>query len=366
MRTDCGVDRQDERRVTLGCNLAAERALPILMPHRPSPLFLPGLLLAASLCACPAQESADPEQARALEGVAIRPSRTDPAIQAFDFAHYLHVDRDIVIRGDKAKPAARGELLVWLTGTGGRGRGAGEFCRLAASQGYHVLKVMYPTDIPATVCKRDPDPTSFERFRTCLIAGGSCAQITVARVDSIEHRLIQLLKLLAKTRAREQWGQFLQPDASLRWDKIVPAGQSQGGGHAFLIGMQHRVARVIGTGAPKDWSPRLPGPAPWLLGPSATPKDRFFSFNHTQDQQGATPDQQWQILRAFDPAAKIVSIDSRQPLDPRARHLSTDHPGTPLESTAAHTSVIADRNAQRLRPVWLHLLTAPLAPAASP
>ena len=311
----------------------------------------------AALGTCPAQESTDPEQARALAGIAILPSRTDPAIQNFDFAHYLHVDRDIVLRGAKDKPAARGELLVWLTGTGGRGRGAGEFCRLAASQGYHVLKVMYPTDLPATVCKRDPDPAAFERFRTCLISGGTCAQITVDRVDSIEHRLIKLLQLLAKTRAREQWGQFLQPDAGLRWDKIVPAGQSQGGGHAFLIGMKHRVARVIGTGAPKDWSPQLSGPAPWLLGPSATPKDRFFSFNHAQDHQGATPDQQWQILRAFDPAAPIVSID--QPFDAKARHLSTNHPGTPLSSTEAHTSVIADRNAERLRPVWLHLLTAP-------
>lgn len=336
------------------------------MPHRPSPRSLAGLLLAMALGAVPAQESADPEQARALAGIAILPSRTDPAIQAYNFAHYLHVDRDIVLRGARDKPAARGELLVWLTGTGGRGRGAGEFCRLAAGQGYHVLKVMYPTDVPATVCKRDPDPAAFERFRTCLIAGGRCAQITVDRVDSIEHRLIQLLQLLAKTRAREQWGQFLQPDGRLRWEKIVPAGQSQGGGHAFLIGMQHRVARVIGTGAPKDWSPHLPGPAPWLLGPSATPKDRFFSFNHAQDQQGATPDQQWQILRAFDPAAKVVSIDSPQPLDAKARHLSTNHPGTALESTEAHTSVIADRNAKRLRPVWLHLLTAPVAPATEP
>ncbi len=336
------------------------------MPHRPSPRSLAGLLLAMALGAVPAQESADPEQARALAGIAILPSLTDPAIQAYDFAHYLHVDRDIVLRGARDKPAARGELLVWLTGTGGRGRGAGEFCRLAAGQGYHVLKVMYPTDVPATVCKRDPDPAAFERFRTCLIAGGRCAQITVDRVDSIEHRLIQLLQLLAKSRAREQWGQFLQPDGRLRWEKIVPAGQSQGGGHAFLIGMQHRVARVIGTGAPKDWSPHLPGPAPWLLGPSATPKDRFFSFNHAQDQQGATPDQQWQILRAFDPAAKVVSIDSPQPLDAKARHLSTNHPGTALESTEAHTSVIADRNAKRLRPVWLHLLTAPVAPATEP
>lgn len=334
------------------------------MPRRPFPLPRCGLLLVASLLALAAraQTPADPEQARALAGIAILPSRTDPAIQSFDFAHHLHVDRDIVVRGAKDKPAARGELLVWLTGTGGRGRGAGEFCRLAARQGYHVLKVMYPTDIPATVCKRDPDPASFERFRTCLISGGSCPQITVARVDSIEHRLIKLLQLLAKTRAREQWGQFLQPDATLRWEKIVPAGQSQGGGHAFLIGMQHRVARVIGTGAPKDWSPRLDAPAPWLLGPSATPKDRFFSFNHAQDHQGATPDQQWRILRAFDPAAKIVSIDTATPPDPQARHLSTNHPGTPLTSSEAHTSVIADRNAERLRPVWQHLLTAPLPP----
>lgn len=315
---------------------------------------------------CTAQEPArpDPEQARALEGIAILPSQTDPEIKTFDFPHYLQVDRDIVVRQVKGKPGPRHELLVWLTGTGGRGRGAGEFCTLAASLGYHVLKVMYPTDIPATICKRDADATSFETFRMCIIAGGTCPHISVSRSDSIENRLSKLLQLLAKSRPREQWQQFLKADGTVEWEKLALAGQSQGGGHAFLIGMKHRVARVIGTGAPKDWAPKLPGPAPWLLGPSATPKERFFTFNHEQDQQGATPEQQWQILKAFggDAPGTVVSVDNHAPPYNHSRNLSTNHPGSKLESGPAHTSVSANASAEIFKSVWTYLLTEPAVP----
>ncbi|HEY1082267.1 MAG TPA: hypothetical protein VGE29_08395 [Prosthecobacter sp.] len=328
------------------------------------------LLLASEAGDCRGQEAAgtDPEQARALAGIPILPSRTDPEIKTFDFNHYMQVDRDIVIRQAKNKPAARQELLVWLTGTGGRGRGAGEFCTLAASLGYHVVKVMYPTDIPATICKRDADATSFETFRMSIIAGGTSPHITVSRADSIESRLTKLLQLLAKTRPREKWGQFLKADGTLEWEKLALAGQSQGGGHAFLMGMKHRVARVIGTGAPKDWSPKLPGPAPWLLAESATPKSRFFSFNHEQDRQGATPDQQWQILRAFSgqTSSTVVSVDRLAPPYQHSRHLSTNHPGGPLESSPAHTSVSANTSATIFKPVWTYLLTEPEAERSQP
>ena len=229
----------------------------MLTPRPPRPLLRILVHAAAGVLALAAAAEEAREQAltrEAMQGIPVLPSRTDPEIKAFDFPHYIYADRDILIRRDEKKPAPRGELLVWMTGTGGRGRGAVEFCRLAAASGYHVVNLVYPSDIPATVCKRRPDPGSFEEFRLCIIQGGECRAITVSRADSMENRLVKLLAHLGKSRAREGWGDYLQEDGGLAWEKLALAGQSQGGGHAFLMGMRHRVARVIATGAPKDWS----------------------------------------------------------------------------------------------------------------
>lgn len=308
------------------------------------------------------QPPAEEAQTRAaLEGIAIQPSKTDTAIQTFDFPHHLHVDRDIVVRHAADKSAERHELLLWLTGTGGRSRGAEEFCKLAASQGYHVIKLMYPDDVPASVCRKDADPKAFENFRLSIIRGSESPHIKIPRAESIEHRLIQLLKLLHRMRTRENWGQFLDETGGIRWEKLAPAGQSQGGGHAFLIGMKHRVARVIATGAPKDWSLVSNGPAAWLLADSATPRERFFTFNHEQDHQGCSPEDQWAILKAFGltPFGPVTSVDKTQPPFDRSRSLSTNHPGGKLKSGPAHTSVITNRNADLFKPVWLYMLTEP-------
>lgn len=308
------------------------------------------------------QNANETEQTKAaLAGIAILPSRTDPEIKTFDFPHVVQVDRDIVIRQDAAKPAPRHQLLLWMTGTGGRSRGADEFCKLAASLGYHVVKLMYPNDIPASFCRQDEDPESFEKFRLCIIEGGTHPKITVSRADSIENRLIKLLQHLQKIRQREGWGEFLDSENKIQWDKLALAGQSQGGGHAFLMAMKHSVARVVATGAPKDWSIRHNAPAAWLLGESATPKSRLFTFNHEQDHQGCSPEQQWAILELMNLTqyGAVTSVDQTKPPYGHSRCLSTNHPGGKLQSGPAHTSVIASRNVELFGPVWRYMLTEP-------
>lgn len=297
----------------------------------------------------------------ALAGIAILPSRTDPEIKTFDFPHTVQVDRDIVIRQDPTKPAPRHQLLVWMTGTGGRSGGANAFCKLAASQGYHVVKLMYPNDVPASFCRQDEDPESFEKFRLCIIEGGTHPKITVSRADSIESRLIKLLQHLKKIRQREGWGEFLNNENKIQWDKLALAGQSQGGGHAILMAMKHPVARVIATGAPKDWSLRLNAPAAWLQGKSATPKSRLFTFNHEPDHQGCAPEQQWAILESLGLTqyGPVTSVDKTKPPYGHSRCLSTNHPGGKIQSSPAHTSVIASSSADLFGPVWQYMLTEP-------
>jgi pimeloyl-ACP methyl ester carboxylesterase len=297
--------------------------------------------------------------------VKILPHDTDPAIGSeFNQPNTAYVERGILVDRDPKMPTARHELLVFLPGTSGSGDRGGEgLCELAARLGYHAVSLTYPTAVAAAqVCANDPDPTAFELFRWALIEGGRSPHITVSRADSIEHRLIRLLQRLQQLRPREAWGQFLQADGTLRWEAIAVSGHSQGGGHAALIALRHRVARVICTGAPKDYSRVLDAPAAWYAQASATPKSRFFTFNHVADRQGCNWEQQLRNVAALGLTRLGAPVDVSQSVPPYggSRVLFTTFPDT-RDSREAHGSVITSRDAVRLEPIWRYLLTAPAA-----
>lgn len=322
------------------------------------------LLLA---CSMPSLAHAQAEQA--LNGLAIRPSTTDAAIQDFDDPHWVYVNRDIVVKHDAQLPADRHELLLWIPGTrspnapdpkpGQVPRAAShEFCRLAATLGYHVIALSYPNTISAAACRNEPEPGAFEEFRMAIIQGGMTRHVTVSRAGSIENRLIKLLQLLKEKRGREGWSQFLDDDGGIRWDKIAVAGQSQGGGHAALIGIHHKVSRVLCFGSPKDYSLALQAPAAWYQKTSATPKERFFTFNHEQDRQGCTPAQQIENLRALKLdrfGASVLVEDTKAPYN-QSRILMTNHPGTKVDSLTAHGTMIKGRNKELFGDVWRYML----------
>lgn len=330
---------------------------------------------AALACLAPdvlqAQTQAREEQQtqQALDGLAILPSTTDSAITEFNEPHWLYVNRGIVVRHDTQLPADRKKLLLWIPGTNSPKRtrpqrsstthGAPrEFCKLAASMGYHVLALNYPNSLPAGLCKKDADPEAFEKFRMAIIQGGTSEHITVSRTNSIENRLIKLLQMLVQKRERENWGQFLTAEGGIAWEKIAVAGQSQGGGHAALIGIQHKVARVIAFGAPRDYSAALQAPAAWYSKESATPKALFYAFNHEQDRQGCTPAQLLENLRALklDAFGPPVLVENSQPPYAKSHMLMTNHPGTKVDSLTAHGTPLSPRNKAMFEPAWRQML----------
>lgn len=326
-----------------------------------------------------------------LVDLQIPPSRTDPTIKTFDEPHLIWVNRDIVVDQKAGLPAARGQLLLFLPGTAApeattakkanagavpssststptppkkaaSGRsGPFAFCELAANLGYHTIFLRYPNDKSASAATREEDMAEFERFRMALIAGGTSKHLgTIPRTESIEHRLIKLLEHLQRVRPRENWKQFLTDAGGINWRAIAVAGQSQGGGHAVLIAKKHEVARVIATGAPKDYSLRHRKPAAWLSAESATPASRIFCFNHVQDKQAANLEQQRENLRALglDKLAPEVNVDNATPPYSHSRMLFTDFPGGKrLTSREAHTSVISNRNSDTFGLVWRYMLT---------
>jgi len=191
-----------------------------------------------------------------------------------------------------------------------------------------------------------------------IIRGGATQHVTVSKTDCIENRLIKLLRMLMEKRAREGWSQFLNDDGSIKWGRIAVAGQSQGGGHAALIGIHHKVARVLCFGAPRDHSLALQAPAAWYLKESATPKDRFFAFNHEQDRQGCTPAQQIENLRALklDQLGAPVLVENVKAPYGKSRILMTNHPGMKVDSLTAHGTMISGRNKDLFGEVWRYML----------
>jgi hypothetical protein len=298
------------------------------------------------------------------------PSATDPAIKTFDSPHWAYVNRDIVVEHKADLAQDRHELLLFLNGTHTkgtpRGKGPVAFCEFAANLGYHVVSLTYPDEIAASICRNERDQTAFEHFRMAIIQGGRTKYISVAPQESIENRLVKLLVLLEALRPREHWAEFLNGDGSIRWESIAVAGQSQGGGHAALIGIKHRVARVICTGAPKDYNQRRKAPAAWYRLQSATPKDRFFTFNHRQDWTGETSFKQLlENLKALglDVLGPPADVDTAAfPYD-HSRILITGYPvvkvtGPQSEgSLIAHGSMLDYKNAGRWKQAWTYMLT---------
>jgi hypothetical protein len=301
----------------------------------------------------------------------VLPSVADPAVKTFDFPNWFYINREIVVDHKEDLPADRHQLLLWLPGTNGKGHDAQGFSNLAADLGYHVITLMYPDDLAAVVCTNDSDPKSFENFRMALIEGGHSTyqngrkELSIDRTESMENRLIKLLHHLQEKRPKENWNQFLNDERTIKWETIAVAGQSQGGGHAALLGIKHKVARVICFGAPKDYSKRLNAPAAWYSDPSATPKDRFFAFNHHQDPICCTPQQLLENLKAlglsaFGPPAEVDTEESPY----RHSHiLYTSYPKVTIGDEnsdgahTAHTSGISSKNAERWKPIWTYMLT---------
>ena len=313
------------------------------------------LALAAGPATLAATQAAPAESGEIL----VVPSQTDPAIKTFDFPHCIYLNR--------APAADRHQLLLWIPGTqppGTENKGpgaAGRFCEMAAGFGYRAIVLRYPNDESAAVVRQDSDPAAFEKFRMAIIAGGSSRHITVSRADSIENRLLKLLLYLQQNRPAEEWGQFLTSEGGIRWEAFVLAGQSQGGGHAALLAMQHPVARVVCFGSPKDYSLASGRPAAWLSAKSATPATRFFALNHQQDSQGCTPAQQLENLRALklDALGGPVNVDKETPPYRHSHILTTNYPGGKLTSKEAHTTGISPRNEAVFGKVWAYMLTEP-------
>jgi pimeloyl-ACP methyl ester carboxylesterase len=204
----------------------------------------------------------------------ILPNQTDSEINGNNPAHHIYINKGV---------AALDKLLLFFPGTTGTPRDYRLFQRTAADMGYHVIGLSYENlaSININICPRTFDSTCHGRARYEIWFGeDQHPAIEISPANSILNRLLRLLQYLQTTYPEENWQQFLDGSA-IKWERIVTAGHSQGGGHAAFAAKLFPVNRVIMISW-TDWA--QPGKtASWIREPGATPDSAYFGFIHTGD-----------------------------------------------------------------------------------
>jgi hypothetical protein len=207
----------------------------------------------------------------------VKPSDTSSCISKNNAPHQAYRDSGAV---------SKAVLAVFLPGTGGTPAQFPAFLQHGATRGYHVIGLTYTNDKSVTVlcneARANADCAGEVRQET-LTGRDTSSLITVSDADSIEGRLIALLKYLDFHRAGEGWGQFLTSTCSVAWEKVIVSGNSQGSGYAAYIAKVRQVNRVGIYAGPSDWVNASNSPVNWYSLPSLTSASAYFGFVHSPD-----------------------------------------------------------------------------------
>ncbi len=186
---------------------------------------------------------------------------------------------------DPAVPQ-KGLLAVFLPGTGGFPAQFPAFVQRGAARGYHSIGLAYnnTTSVNVTCNSTASNADCAGAVREENYSGRDTSSlVSVSREDSIEGRLIALLKYLSFHRPNDGWSQYLDSQGGVVWDKLSLSGNSQGAGHAGYISKVRKVFRVGLYAGPSDWVLATNVPANWYALPSQTPAGAVYGFMHVPD-----------------------------------------------------------------------------------
>jgi S-formylglutathione hydrolase FrmB len=154
--------------------------------------------------------------------------------------------------------------------------------------------------------------------------------------NCIKNRLLKLLIYLNAQYPSQNWAQFFNGSTDVNWSKVVIAGHSQGGGHAFYIAKKVAVDRTIAF-ASIDWNNSLNQNASWVTQPGATDISKYYSFNHTGDEVFGYANVQTQ-LAAMGVTGPAVNTETATSPYSNSHTLTTT--ATPAIATFGNHSVI--------------------------
>ena len=196
-------------------------------------------------------------------------------------------------------------------------------------------------------CRSDPDEDCFKKVRLEIIDGTDRApQVTIARPNSIENRLVKLLGYLGSRFPDEGWSDYLNGGMP-KWSLIRLGGHSEGGGHVAVMAGQHEVARVCLLESPVDLigAPGGPRRLPSSIEAARTTTiDRYYGFRHLRSDSGSAQarPQMWTTL-GLDRLGPPVNTDDAKPPYTNTHHLTTSaEPLVDGRPQLFHRSVVVD------------------------
>ena len=179
-------------------------------------------------------------------------------------------------------------LVVFLPGTAYTPSRESVFLERSRSFGFHTLGLAYVNyNSVQSLC--GGDSACYGSTRREIVYGQDLSKkVSVSPASSVVGRLKANLK------ANPALAEFrLNAEGEPNWAKIVVSGHSQGAGHAAILGLDKKVARVALMGGPND---RLKKGVPaWIQRPPATgtPVGAWFGLAHADDNSYGTQRKAW-------------------------------------------------------------------------
>lgn len=297
-----------------------------------------------SLCvfvAC-GQEENEPFDTLENTSFFIAPVSTNEGYSSGDKDHY-------VIRNSTTHV---NQMLLFIGGTSSTPKNYNLFCEHAASLGLDVVSLSYINSVPAASLASKSDILAFDHYREEICFGTQVSEdVEVDALNSLNRRIINLLRYLSGKYPDQNWGQYLSGEEDINWSKVIVAGHSQGAGHAAYISKKKKVIRSLMFSGPNDYSTKYEKPASWLSNESETDKAHYYALLHVNDQ---IVSYQYQVanLRALGMIASSQNptlVDDLEPPFASAKALSIEFP------TFSNHNAPIGRFAV-LPPIWEYML----------
>ena len=320
---------------------------------------------AATIDAAPAADSSAPDAAPPHDAMSddadedagpLGPNvdRTEQTLYAFDFSADEADPEASQSLGDQlaeldTRVAPLGKLVVFLHGAGDAAParcGSSAHGELLAGLGFHVFQPCYNSYYGVGNCGQDIGGCRLEAFEGI----DHHAFIAIAPPDAIERRVVQGLMHLQAINPEGDWQFFLDGDQP-RWSQIIISGISHGASSAGVIGMHRLVHRVVMLSGPLD------SDQAWLEGEPATPRERFWGFSHTTDDQHSGHLEAFETLELLGAATSIDGMTP--PYGGSHRLISSAATGDGHGSTQAGGSSPQAGDEYLFAPVWRQLYVEP-------
>jgi dienelactone hydrolase len=248
------------------------------------------------------------------------------------------------------RTAPLGNLVIFLPGANNVPRDWRDHGRKLAEFGFHVL-------IPSYNNRWSSNDTCTGKGNTCaddtrweaLSGEDKSTALAISRADSVEGRVVTMIKHLITANAVGAWGYYLTADDGLAYGKIIIAGISHGAASAGMYAARRPFARNVMHSS---------GPAGSTAGAKMTPISAWYGFAHTADDAYSAIIASW---NSFGLPGQPTSIDGKAAPFSDSHRLTTSATSSyPHGSVVVHSSSPKDAAGKYLfEEAWRYLYGVP-------